>query len=223
MPETLGNLVTRAQARANMESDTNVGTAVWYGYINAGRKRLRRLLVAVCPQMFLKSNTFTLSSSSYTYGLSVSVTDFWKAMSLDRQASSSADGYDQVPRFVWAERFAMFDRAYRIFGDVLEVRPAAQAPGTYTLWYVAQPAAMTDPNASKLDLCEDMYDEFIVLDAAIKARKRQRKEAADLEAELKVEVAEIRASAADNDVGEPDRVIDVESSRGGWRPRLPPP
>lgn len=222
MPETLVNLRTRAMARADMESDPNVTTAAWNGFINASRKRLRRILVAAYPQYFLKSATFTLSGASYTYALASSVADFWKVLSLDRQSGSAADSYDPVPRFVWAERFAMYDRNFRVYTGTLEIRPASQAAGTYTIWYIAQPAVLSG-DSDAIDLTEDMWDEFIVLEAAIKARKRQRKDVADLDAELAVMIPEIRSSASDNDVGEPDRVLDVESMRGGWRPRLPPP
>lgn len=227
MPETLGNLKTRILARADLENDGNISgvTGLLNGYVNASRKRLRRIMVLANPMTFLKSASFTLAGSSYTYDLATNVTDFWKVLGLDFVTGPGADGIAQVPRFAWRERDGGWLRAYRVYTGTLEIRPASQAAGSYTLWYIAQPAAMTDDVTSKLDLAEDMWDEFIVLEGAIKARKRQQKNAADLVEELAELVKEIPRSAADNDVGEPDRIVDVEWQRStSWMPeRLPPP
>lgn len=228
MPETLGNLKTRILARADLENDGNISgvTGLLDGYVNASRKRLRRILVPANPMYFLKSASFTLAGSSYTYDLATNVTDFWKALGLDWVTGPTADGIVQLPRFTWRERDGSLERAYRVYTGTLEIRPATQAAGNYVFWYIAQPAVMSNDTTSKLDLAEDMWDEFIVLEGAIKARKRQQKNAADLESELVALTKEIQQTAADNDVGEPDRIQDTEGTRrtpGLPWDRLPPP
>jgi hypothetical protein len=221
VPETLVNLRTRVQGRADLENDANVATSLLTSFINASRKRLRRVLVTANPWYFVKSASFTLSGSTYTYNLAANVTDFWKSLALDRVLGTAADQIAPVPRFMWRERFSSFDRSYRIYTGTLEIRPAGVAAGSYVLWYINQPAALS-ADGDAIDLAEDMWDEFIVLDAAIKARKRQQKNSDDLVAELKELTEEILRAGADSDVGEPDRVIDVESATS-WRERLPLP
>lgn len=221
MPETLGNLRTRAQARADFENDANVTAPSWATFINASRQRLRRILVAVNPQLFLNSKAFTLAGATYTYDLLANAPTFWKALSLDRSTGSAPDDFEVVRRFIWAERNRAIDRMYRIYGNTLEVRPQTMAASSYVLWYVTQPAVLTI-DADALDLVEDIYSEFIVLEAATKARRRQQKDASDLVSELRELIPDIKASAADNDVGEPDRVQDVDSGFP-WRPVLPRP
>ena len=227
MPETLGNLKTRILARADLENDTNISgvTGLLNGYVNASRKRLRRILVLANPMYFLKSASFTLAGSSYTYDLATNVTDFWKALGVEKVTGSAPDQIQQLGRFGWRERDGAWTQTYRVYTGTLEIRPASAAAGSYVIWYIAQPASMTDDANSKLDLAEDMWDEFIVLEGAIKARKRQQKNVADLAEELAELVREIPVSAADNDVGEPDRIIDTEWSRAeSWMPeRLPRP
>lgn len=224
MPTALGTLITQAQGRADMETDPNVGTSVWIAFINGSRQRLRRILVSVNPQQFLLSKTFTLAGSTYTYDLLANTPTFWKALSLDKVNGSQADQIEPVRRFMWAERSMVVNgRSYRVYGNTLEIRPASAAAGDYLLWYVEQPAIMADTVNDKLLLAEDMWSEFIVLEAAIKARKRQRRDTNDLVTELTELVKEMRVGAADNDAGEPDRVFDVQGD-GLWLgiPRLPP-
>lgn len=224
MPETLLGLRTRAQGRADMETDANIATTVWNAYINASRQRLRRILVATNVDLFLKSKTFTLTggNSSYIYDLAANVTDFWKVMALDKNIDSQADNIQRIGRFMFAERFRAIDISYRVFNDNLELRPASAAAGNYTLWYIPQPAVMS-ADGNTLALAEDMWSEFIVLEAAIKARRRQQRDTSDLVSELRELVPEIQSAAADINAGEADRVLDVDGGRWGWRPRLPPP
>lgn len=222
MPATLAQLRTNAQARADFENDGNVSTAAWLSFINGSRQRLRRLLVGCNPQLFLSSKAFTLTAPSYTYDLLANTPTFWKTLSLDYMTTgASVDDFVPVPRFMWQERNRAIDRTYRVYGNTLEIRPQRMAFGNYVLWYVTQPVALA-ADVDVIDLAEDIYSEVIVLEAAIKARRRQQKDAADLTAELAEMVADVRRSAGDNDVGEPDRVVDVSTTQY-WRPRYPPP
>lgn len=222
MPTTLAQLRTQAQARADFENDTNVTNVSWASFINGSRKRLRRLLVSANPQLFLASNAFTFAGSTFQLSLAALSPAFWKVLALDfSTAGSGADAFMQVPRFLWHERNRVWDRAYRAYGNTLEVRPAQAAAGNYVLWYVSQPVALV-ADGDQLDVVEDMYDEFIILDAASKARRRQQKDSAALDTELMALEKDVRIAAADNDVGEPDRVLDVEDA-GYRRPWLPRP
>jgi hypothetical protein len=223
VPTTLAQLRTQAQARADFENDSNVNTASWASFINGSRQRLRRLLVGANPQLFLNSLSFILSGSTYQVNLLLTAPTFWKSLSLDYLTTgASPDDYIEVPRFMWPERNRALDRAYRVYGNTLEVRPQRLAAGSYTLWYVEQPTALSS-DGDAITLAEDMYSEFIVLEAAIKARRRQRKDADDLTQELEEMIVDVRRSAGDNDVGAPDRVIDSDASPSFWRPRLPNP
>lgn len=223
MPTTLAQLRTQAQARADFENDTNVTNVSWASFINGSRKRLRRLMVAAHPQFFLNSKAFSLAGGVYQYDLLANAPTFWKALALDFSTGGSGpDMFMQVPRFLWHERNRVWDRAYRVFGNTLEVRPALSAAGSYVLWYVEQPAALV-ADGDALLLAEDMFDEFIILDAASKARRRQQKDSAALDGELAALERDVKSAAADNDVGEPDRVLDVEDTAGYRRPWLPRP
>jgi hypothetical protein len=225
VPTSLGSLKTQLLARADLEFDANISgvTGLLNGYVNASRQRLRRLLVSANPQLFVTSKAFTLTGTTFTYDLGANAPTFWKSLALDLVTGSQADQIERVKRFVFAERTMQVEWiSFRIYGNTLEIRPASQAPGSYVLWYIEQPAVMADDVNDKLLLVEDMWSEFVVLDGAIKARKRQQKNAQDLVDELKELAMELRTGAADNDAGEPDRVLDVDSE-ASWRPpRLPP-
>lgn len=220
MPETLVNLRTRAQARADMEGDANVSSATWNAFINASRKRLWRLLGRSNPELFLTSVDFTLSGTTFTLGLAVAAANFWQVLEVDKLNSTQGDDFVRLARFLFAER-NVGAPSYRIFGNTLEIRPASGAAGNYRLWYVTQPPVLV-ADIDTIGLVEDIWDEFIVLEAAIKARRRQQKDASDLATELGELLAELRAHAGDRDVGEPDRVRDVDRW-GSGRPALPRP
>lgn len=222
MPVALSTLRTAAQGRADMESDGNVASSVWNTYINGARRKLRVLMVQANPQQFLASASFTLSGSTYTYDLSANVTTFWKALALDKVNGAQADQIERVPRFLWAERMRAIPRSYRIYSATLEIRPASSAAGDYALWYIQQPATLS-ADGDTLLLVEDMWQDYITIEAAIRARKRQRRDTADLVEELREWTQMIKSGAMDNDVGEPDRVLDVYDQDWTGRPRLPPP
>lgn len=218
----MGGLQARAQGRADMESDDNILPTVWLAFLNASRQRLRRILVAANVDLFMKSTLFTLlGGNSFTFDLSAGVPDFWKAMALDKRLDTQPDNIQRIPRFLFAERGRAIDVSYRITNDILEVRPASSAQGNYTLWYIPQPAAFVISGDALL-LAEDMWSEFIVLDTAIKARRRQQRDTADLHSELQELTLEIRNAVADMNAGEADRVLDVDGPFS-WRQRLPPP
>ena len=220
MAVALSDLRTRAQARGDFESDANVSTAAWNAFINGSRKKLRRLLVAANPQQFVASKDFSLTGTTHTYVLTSNVPTFWKALSLDKLNSSNADDFEKVKRFLWAERNRLGQRSYRIYASTLEVRPASLNVGDYRLWFIEQPVLLV-ADGDALTLVEDMWDEFIVLEAAVKARRRQQKSADDLVSELSDLVKEIPRMAGDNDVGEADRILDVDDDGSFWRPALP--
>lgn len=219
----MGGLQARAQGRADMESDDNILPTVWLAFLNASRQRLRRILVAANVDLFLKSALFTLTGApgSYTVDLAATVPDFWKAMALDKRLDTQPDNIQRISRFLFAERGRATEVSYRIYNDILEVRPASSAQGNYTLWYIPQPAAFVISGDALL-LAEDMWSEFIVLDTAIKARRRQQRDTADLHSELQELTLEIRNAVADMNAGEADRVLDVDGPFS-WRQRLPPP
>ncbi len=217
MAETLTNLRTRAQGYADLESDPNIGTTVWTSWVNVAHKTLWRLVVRQNPDNFTTGPTsFTLSGSTDTYALSTLSPVFWKLRALDY---SNGGSWERVRRFNFADRNRV-RRAYRIMGANLRVIPAGAASGTYRVWYIPEPTALSG-DSDQIDAALNMYDEFIVIQAAIRGRKRQRRDFADLQVDLDAIVADIRASADDRDDGEADVVTDLEA--GTWPEELPGP
>jgi hypothetical protein len=92
-------------------------------------------------------------------------------------------------------------------GAKIQLTPLTSAAGTYRVWYIPVITALTLNDSP--DTALDMYDEYIVLRAAIMARKRQRRDTADLADELAMLVKDIRATAGDRDDGAPEVVGEV--------------
>lgn len=215
MPATRAQLITRAKERGDFENDENITTAFWNSAADSEVKHLWRLLCRQFPDHFAAGpSQFTLSGSTDTKALSDFTPTPWKIRAIDFQNSAT---WEKVRRFTLEERNRV-RRAYRLLGRTLRFTPAADCAGTYRIWYIPQPTAFANDSA-EVDAALDMYDELLVLGMALRALKRQKKDVTELERERAEMLRDVMASAEDNDVGEPDRVIDVDG--GNWADELP--
>lgn len=215
MPATRDQLITRAKERGDFENDENITPAFWNSAADGEVKVLWRLLVRQFPDHFAAGPTqFTLSGTTDTKALSDFTPLPWKIRAIDYQNSAT---WEKVQRFSLENRNRV-RRAYRLLGRSIRFTPAADAAGTYRIWYIPQPTAFSGGSA-EVDAALDMYDELIVLGMALRALKRQKKDTLELERERTELLRDVMASAEDNDVGEPDRVIDVDG--GNWADELP--
>ncbi len=224
MSVTLANIKSRALQLADMENSTFVdSTAELLSYINASYLELYDLIVQSYEDYYLTSTMFTLADSDN--GLSVLPTDFYKIKGMDY---SNSGQYVTIQPFQWNRRnrrsavsrsglFTDMGLSYRIVGNYIHIEPRDNAVGTYQMWYVpALTQLVLDADVVDSVMTRAGWEEYIVIDVA---RKMLRKEESDTNAlsQMKEEMkARIVDSAADRDVGSPNRVQDVRSYRDDY-------
>lgn len=200
-------------ARGDFEGDSNIDTGTWNAWLNSALLKLFRLVARQAADHFLTSSDFTLAGATDTQALP---SDFFKLRALDYLNGGE---YENVDRFQFRQRNDA-RRRYRVQGTVIRITPLGAAAGSYRLWYTQTPTVLSG-DSDQIPQCLDVYAEFIALEAAIRGRKRQKRESMELQAELDALTRDIASSADDRDGGTPDKVTDVYGYAD--QPELPGP
>lgn len=214
---TLAQLRTRASERADMVDSQFISPTEQLSYINASYAELYDLLVASFEDYYtLSPLAFTISSGN-TYALP---TGFYKLRGVDLVLSST----ESIPlrKFNFAERNARDlslsvrggkEVQYRIVGDTLHLQPAASAAGNYQLWYIP----IYTPLAAESDTVNGIqaWEEYIVVDVAIKMLTKEESDTSSLEREKANLLRRIQAMAANRDVDQPERISDTSEMNIG--------
>lgn len=208
MAESVTNLYSRIRRRADRENDPHIVDAELLQFINASYKELWDLLVAASSDYFLSSETYTLTGTTDTRALP---SGCYKVRGVDWLNGR----YEALPRFTFANRNLTGRRMYRVVGTNIQFLPLADAAGSYKTWYEPGPTELT-AGADTLNTAVDMWDEYIVIDCAIKCLAKSQDDVSGFMAEKEAMRQRIMAMASDGrDHGEADRVTDV-SAADGW-------
>lgn len=215
MSVTLANLRTRVRYQADIESSTHVSDAELTYYVNNSAAELHGLLCTLYEDYYLTSSTFTLTSAN-TYTLP---SNFFKLRGLDYD---NAGSYITVPRFSfeernrWQERYQRGDlevwRAFRLMQGAIYILPEDDFAGTYRLWYLLNYTAMTSDADTLSDLMG--WDEYVVVDAAIKCLQKEESDASILTARKAELKRRIEGEATNRDASGPERITVVGSIDG---------
>lgn len=223
--ETLANLRAQVRERCEVRSQY-VSDSALNAMINQSIADLDNLILDVCPDYKLSSNTISVVANDDTYALP---SDFYKARGVDyvRSATSRV----ALRKFNWAERNRYADdgyvfdpgrpenSGYRIVGSNLILFPVPSWSGSVILWYIAAP--------TKLVSDSDTYDgvagfeEWVILDCCVKCMAKEESDPAVFLAQKRIIEARIADLANDRDIGEPDRMRDASLERIGVWPLEP--
>ena len=169
------------------------------------------------------------SFPNYTSSTGGKATDVYQVRGVD--ASRSGDFTVNVPRYNWEERNVMssglltpasgLSAAYRVTQnptsglDSLTLIPATGTGFTgFRVWYY--------PNPKELVLSSDFIDgrsgweEWVVVDAAIKLLAKEESDTSALEREAGRVWARVTAVAVNRDAGQSKRITDVSLNNGSW-------
>jgi hypothetical protein len=214
---SLATFRSRALERAHMENSLLASTTELNALVNSEAAELWDEVVSRFEDEKTTSLQFTISSGN-TYSPTSAV---FKLCGLDFQEGS--DWY-AVPRFAFNERnrrayrygYRARERRYRWIGSQIYITPEDNATGTYRLWYVPAYTALAS-DADTIDW-PNGWEEFVIDGvAALLLRKEgsldiaaacmQRKEALR---------ARIRAMAANRDLANANKIIDVHRRAYEW-------
>lgn len=215
MGTTLVNLRLQSRYRADMTDSQFVSDTELNTYINNSYGELYDLLVTKFEDYFVSTSTFTISSGN-TQALP---SDFYKLLGVDKAYNGGE--YTAVRKFNFAERNrdSISGRVgttypvvrYRVLGANLHFTPDDHATGDYRIWYVPQKTELSGDSSEISDQIILDWDEYIIVDAAIKMLIKEESDVSALMAQKQMLIKRIEEAAQVRDEGEPERVTDVNS------------
>lgn len=210
---TLLQLRTSAKDRANMEKSTLVTDAQWTEYINKSKDALYDLLIsAYNDEYYVTTNVFSLVSGTASYALP---SDFYKAISVSLK---SGNDYLRLNKFSYQSRnrnnFFPYRNnrwslrySYRISGNNILFDPIPATTSEVELVYIPFAVNLSSDSDSLKGFSG--WEEFIIIDAAIKALRKEETDTQELERDLARLTMRLQEMADSRDIGQPARIIDI--------------
>ena len=217
MSSTLATLRTRVRQRADMVDSDFISDSELLTYINESYAELYDLLVATYEDYYTEETSLSLSDGSGTIPLPA---DFYKLRALDKDLGGQ---WVTVYKFDFNARNAqptgirepyLRDTYYRIVRQDLKLAPEATADGSYRLWYIPEFTALS-AESDTVDVPAG-FDEYIVIDAAIKCLVKEESSTTALDNAKAAMMKRIENMAANRDAGQPEAIADINEFTYLW-------
>jgi hypothetical protein len=219
---TLADLKLRARERADMVNSNFISDSELNSFVNSAYSELYDLIVSRFEDYYTTSTSATVASGASSIPLP---SDFYKFRGLDRAINASTGDYYSVDKFNFRERNSrnrglltstrgVTSVEYRLVGSVIELTPENSAPGTYKLWYVPTFTRLT----TDTDTVDGIngYEEYIVVDAAIKMLSKEESDVSVLVAEKRVLAQRIEDMAQQRDMDQAEVITDSYSDNDSF-------
>lgn len=210
---TLLKLKTAARQRADQVNSGFVTDAELTTYINNSLCELYDLIISTYGEdYYATSATTALSSSTDTYDLP---SDFYKCIGVDLVIGANTS--ITLERFNFVERnqyrytiggfFNQIASKYKLVGNKIKFLPFPAGGVSYRLWYIPVPVLLVN-DADTFDGVSG-WDEYIVVDAAIKMMQKEESDVSVLMAQKQMLIKRIQEMAPNRDAGAAPRIGDV--------------
>lgn len=230
---SLYELRTEAQQRADMVNSNFVSYTEWNSYINQSALELYDLLITCYEDYYMAEPYIFQTNGTAAYDLpngtlvgtdSVVTKNFYKLLGVDMGLSEQNNAKVALRQFDFINRndyvypavsatyYGVFNAAYRIMGDKIRFIPTPASGQYITLWYI--------PRLERLVADTDVlttisgWNEYIIVDAAIKALQKQEQDITVLMAQKMALKQRIEETAINRNAGEPQT---ISRSRGVTR------
>lgn len=229
---TLAQLRTLCQQESDMVNTTFISDAEWTSYINQSYFELYDLLVQKYgDDYFSISAEITTDGSSQLYALPNgtlydSAPLFYKLLGVDLNlAPGTQESWVTIRRFNMSDRnryavpnfqsfYGVTNLRYRLNGSNIWFTPIPTAGQVMRLWYVPR----LTPLSGESDTCDGIsgWTEYIVVDAAIKAKDKEESDTSVLMARKMGLIQRIESAAENRDAANPATVSDNMSQEYCW-------
>jgi hypothetical protein len=208
---TFQELIDDAKDRADMVGSTFVSDTTWKRYINKSKDVLYDYLIGAFGEDYYTIDyDFNLVGGTDSYALPA---DFYKLVSVELDLG----GNEYLP----LKRFSLRNRGrgyynryyntykYRLLGDKIYFTPNPSTGSAVKLWYI--------PLATNLVELSDTlkgfsgWDEFITIDAAIKALRKEESDTQELMMDRAIFTDKLETMRMNRDAANPKRVKDTSS------------
>lgn len=218
---TLGTLRSLSRQRADMESSGFVQDPELDNYINLGAQELYDLLVSKYEDYYTATPvTASVTATESITSVALPAT-FYKLRGVD---VNLGEGYQTIHPFPFEERNRFTNSAlanlsplnisYRLRGNNIDFYAPPGTVINYRLWFI--PAMTRLVNSADVFDSVNGWEEYIVLDAAIRMKTKEESDTRDLRASKQEIRARIEAISANRDPGAPEKVTDVYAAGDYW-------
>lgn len=207
MATTYASVLAAAKSESDMVNSSFVTDSEWANYIGQSHAELYGLVVQAYGNDYFVADpsSFVTDGLTQQYNLPA---DFWKLLGVDLQVAAS-------DLWVTLKPFAFQDR--NAFGLVNS--PIPMAGQTVRLWYIPIVPVFDDGDPLPDNL--DMWSEYIVIDAAMKALAKEESDVSVLAARKDAITTRINAESENRDAGSPAAIVDYyRATSPGMRYRL---
>jgi hypothetical protein len=220
---TLATLRTKAKRKADLEfgSSVFISDSEWNDYLNASNQALYDLIVDTdaTAEYFTSPTPYAFSVVSGTAAYSLP-TDFYRLRGVDLQLNASQNNWTTIGAYNFNERnkyawvpttwnlFGLTNVRYRLVGNKIMFIPVPNLPSVNAqIWYVPVTTTLVN-DGDTLDTING-WDEYIAIDAAIKAMSKRQLDTSQLVAQKVEQLDRIRRMCSKRDLGGAKRVTDV--------------
>lgn len=217
---TLLELRDSAKDRADMTGSNRIDTAQWNEYINKSKDRLYDLLIAAYDsEYYTKSALINVVANTDTYPLPL---DYYKTVLMEY----IIDQYHSYPlkKFNFIEKNrSVYPIGFNRYGNYLKYREVADNvifhPSPITncvlkLWYIPLATNLV----ADIDSLKGFngWEEYIILDVAIKAARSEETDTKDLERDRLMLMSQLQEMAENRNVNCSSRIQNVERQKGNY-------
>lgn len=224
---TLGAVRLAAQQKADMVNSAFISKQEWNDYINKSYAALYDLLIQAYADDYYVASPFSITTDSRTPALYNLPSNFYKLLGVDL-AINGTDTWATITKHLFSQRNRNSYNTnnsvignprlkYRLVGNQVSF-PGAGSSRTLRLWYIPRPTALL-ADYHVLDGISG-WEEYVILDAAIKALGKEESDASLLLAQKQEITTRIEAAKNNRDAAFAEAVTDVrryENETGfGW-------
>jgi hypothetical protein len=220
---TVAALIKRARQRADHEKSLFVTDEEVLALLNRAHTELYDAIVQTHEYYFVAQYEFTIQGAVEAYPLPG---DFYKTLGVDlhidaeRSISLKKFNFTERNKYkttIYAPHIPASIYTYQVQGLDLTFIPKPRESRDATLWYVPLPKELviSNPQAGQTDVLDirlAMYDDYLVIDAAINILMKEETDTSVLERERAEYMLRVVKSASNRDSNEPDRVTDAYSA-----------
>lgn len=221
---SLGGLRLAAQQRSDMVNNEFVTTQEWNSYINLSIKELFDILVQVYGDEYYVAAPYRFTTDGRVPALYPLPQNIYKLLGVDLGINQNDNSYATMRKFMFQNRnkyiyantpvgyYGYLNLQYRMLGDNIELIPNPASGQTIQLWYVPKPRTLLAD--SDIVDCISGWEEYILIDAAIKALEKEESDVSVLLAQKEALRIRITAASSNRDAGMPEVVTDVRNYGG---------
>ncbi len=231
----------RAQQRADRVNGNFVNMIEWNGWINLAMFELYDLLITVYEDYNVATPVqFNTDGSTFLYPLpngsntfmnpltnqTFTPKPFYKLMGVDLGLQTANNAYVTLNKFNFIDRnrfvypntagtiYGVFNAQYRLLGlDRIEFIPTPSANQPIRLWYIPRLTELLQ-ETDMTDISISGWIQYVIIRAAKYALDKEESDTTKLDQELMFLKQRIEETAANRDVGQPDKISDTRSNSG---------